>query len=171
METKVKELLNLLTAKTLDDDRLETLTAEIFAEAEDVENAWRAESFPVEKHPAILMNHAFFYVLEGEEIFLTSDSWRDVHDQLCAQFEEPLPELPATIEYLGDYLIWIDGVLKDWGWELVDFPEMGTDNLTYLCVDRDDTEQIRELSKELTLPIKPALEVNQDPSPFIDGLR
>lgn len=159
MKTSLRELVDLATDRELSEEELDRAMVTLLKEFEttDGEFAWINEACG-EDAPLWRLIYALYYLLSDENSTAASDNWGNIHEQISDQFAEPLPDYPDGMSYLHDYLQWIDKELDERGYELLEYPEYFTDELHVICVPREYTGRILELTQKLDIGVKRALD-------------
>lgn len=160
MKDDVRELLDLLTAEVLPDARLDELVMQVLRTYENVngEQDWLVGAREEGAVSMLWLTYGLLFALVREGLIATFGRWRDVHDQLSAQFETPLPQVPREVNYLHEYLVWLEQQYRLRGYVLLEYPEHVTDDMHVLSVARKRLPRVMELAGRFRIDIKSAFD-------------
>lgn len=154
----LKELIDLLTARELEPEQLESTVDAIDGAADDPDLAWLDEPSTEE-----LMQTAIVFQLV--DFTAVGDKIDEVHELISDFFADPLPDFPMHEDgryFLPDeYFAWLDRQLigragDNGGYELLLLGQHYSEELHAIAVLRADTPRILELATEHALIIERA---------------
>ena len=113
---------------------------------------------------AMLRTSAVANWLDDEGLLVKSDKTDEFHEQICDLFDESLPPFStwwdnSVDRTSADYYDWLDKVVSELGdkehggYELLSLNAEGDDNQRAIAVERNDTDRIIRLGRELSIQI------------------
>ena len=148
------ELVTLLSGRTLDDEAVREMVAELDAALREPEE-WMLDFDPETIGQLTVELAIIDYVLIGDKI-------DELHELISDEFAEPLKPFPYRDDnekvLVADYFAWLDNELgaRIPAWELLSWDNDLDDNLHVVIVRRLDTDRIVALADSLGLRVSRA---------------
>ena len=148
------ELVSLLSGRTLDDEAVREMVAELDAALREPEE-WMLDFDPETIRQLTVELAIIDYVLIGDKI-------DELHELISDEFAEPLKPFPYRDDnekvLVADYFAWLDNELgaRIPAWELLSWDNDLDDNLHVVIVRRLDTDRIVALADSLGLRVSRA---------------